>query len=209
METKKNKDSEKVDILGDEPVIDANENEKKGKKLHDDAELETLRSENKKLLDEKNELNTKYLMSIADMQNYKKRLDLEQANYMKYSTFDMAQELIKVLDSFDLAIEKDQEDEKIKAYLEGFKMIRASIFNILEKEGVKEVEALGKPYDPSNMTSVMMNEDKSKKDQEVLHVLLKGYMYKDRVLRSAHVIINDVKETETVVNPEVKEKNNI
>lgn len=205
METKKNKDSEKVDILGDEPVIDANENEKKGKKLHDDAELETLRSENKKLLDEKNELNTKYLMSIADMQNYKKRLDLEQANYMKYSTFDMAQELIKVLDSFDLAIEKDQEDEKIKAYLEGFKMIRASIFNILEKEGVKEVEALGKPYDPSNMTSVMMNEDKSKKDQEVLHVLLKGYMYKDRVLRSAHVIINDVKETETVVNPEVKE----
>ncbi len=180
-----------IDILEDEPTED-----KTVKTSKKDAELELLKEENKKLFNEKETLNTKYLMALAEQQNYKKRIDEEQQRFYKYNTFEVSKELVKVLDSFDLAIEKDSEDEKISAYLKGFKMIRNSIFSLLEKEGVKEIEAKDKPFDPNLMISVGARENAAKEDQTVLDVLLKGYMYKDRLLRAANVIISTVPETE-------------
>ncbi|MCB9498636.1 MAG: nucleotide exchange factor GrpE [Bacillales bacterium] len=180
-----------IDILEDEPTED-----KTAKTSKKDAELELLKEENKKLFNEKETLNTKYLMALAEQQNYKKRIDEEQQRFYKYNTFEVSKELVKVLDSFDLAIEKDSEDERISAYLKGFKMIRNSIFSLLEKEGVKEIEAKDKPFDPNLMISVGARENSEKEDQTVLDVLLKGYMYKDRLLRAANVIISTVPEKE-------------
>lgn len=195
-----NDKNEKVDILEEDPKV-----EKKDKKTSKiEAEVETLKEENEKLFKEKDELNTKYLLAIADSRNYKKRLDDEQAKFYKYSTYSISEELVKLLDSFDLAIEKDSENDAIKAYLEGFKMIRSSLYSILEKEGIKEIDALGKEFDPNQMEAVQQVCDESKKDQEVVKVFLKGYMYKDRLLRAAHVVINSLPIEETE-NKEINE----
>lgn len=191
-----------VDIFEDEPVS----NEDKKKKNRKDIEAEVLREENKKLAEEKSELNTKYLLALAETQNYKKRIDEEHSKFQKYATFSLAKEIVPLLDNFDLAIQKDAESKEMEAYLVGFKMIRNSLYQILEKEGVKELESLGKIYDPNTMNALAMVCDKTKKDQEVIQVYSKGYMYKDRVLRAANVVINSLEEDENKPQDEI-EKN--
>ena len=160
-----------------------------------EAENKVLKEENDRLVNENSSLNTKYLMALAETQNYKKRMDEEHSKFIKYSTFNLCKEIVKTLDNLDLALDKEY-DEQMKSYLSGFRMVRNSLFSILEKEGVKEIETLGKDFDPNYMTSISLTNDESKKDNEVSLVYQKGYMYKDRVLRPAMVAVNQVDSKE-------------
>ena len=199
-------EKEKVDIFEDEPV-EQKKKEKEPKKEHKEiarleSEIKVLKEENEKLLNDNTDLNNKYLLSLAETKNYKKRMDDEMDRFYKYSTFNLCKDLIQILDSFDLALEKDAESKEMIAYLNGFKLTRNQIYSILEKEGVKEIEALGKEFNPNEMVSISHMEDRTKKEHEVLRVFMKGYMYKDRVLRPANVIINLYQENA----PESKEE---
>lgn len=160
-----------------------------------EAELKVLKEENDKIFKEKEELNTKYLLSLAEQKNYKKRIDEENERFYKYATFDLCKEIIHVLDTFDLALQKEQSLDEMKAYFKGFEMTKSQLINCLNKEGVIEIETLGKEFDPNYMISIGQMEDKEKPDQEVLKVFMKGYMYKDRVLRPASVIINQITDS--------------
>ena len=188
-----------VDILEDEKTVDnietveSKEEEKCENRL--EAENKVLKEENDRLVNENSSLNTKYLMALAETQNYKKRMDEEHSKFIKYSTFNLCKEIVKTLDNLDLALDKEY-DEQMKSYLSGFRMVRNSLFSILEKEGVKEIETLGKDFDPNYMTSISLTNDESKKDNEVSLVYQKGYMYKDRVLRPAMVAVNQVDSKE-------------
>ncbi|MCR5741335.1 MAG: nucleotide exchange factor GrpE [Gammaproteobacteria bacterium] len=196
-----------VDILEDEAL-----DEKEDKVLEDETdeaieesnEVDELKKEIEKLQNEKNEFNTKYLLALAESQNYKKRMDDEQAKFIKYSTFNLCKEIVKSLDNLDLALDKKYSEE-MESYLSGFRMVRNSLYSILEKEGVKEYECLGKDFDPNYMTSLSVTNDKSKKDNEVVLVYQKCYMFKDRVLRPAMVVVNQVEEE---TQEENKEDNN-
>ena len=194
-----------VDILEDEKTVDnietveSKEEEKCENRL--EAENKVLKEENDRLVNENSSLNTKYLMALAETQNYKKRMDEEHSKFIKYSTFNLCKEIVKTLDNLDLALDKEY-DEQMESYLSGFRMVRNSLFNILEKEGVKEIETLGKDFDPNYMTSISVTNDESKKDNEVSLVYQKGYMYKDRVLRPAMVAVNQVDSKEKEENKE-------
>lgn len=184
------KDEKKaVDILENEETTQEEKLDKKTK-----SELKVLREENDRLVNENSSLNTKYLLALAEQQNYKKRMDEEQAKFYKYSTFYLCKDIVSVLDNLDLALEKEQKDEAIQAYLSGFKMVRNSLYQILSKEGVTEVESLGKEFDPNYMTSISVVQMEDKADNEVVQVFQKGYMYKDRVLRPAMVVVNQLPE---------------
>ena len=184
------KDEKKtVDILENEETTQEEKLDKKTK-----SELKVLREENDRLVNENSSLNTKYLLALAEQQNYKKRIDEEQSKFYKYSTFNLCKDIVSVLDNLDLALEKEQKDEAIQAYLSGFKMVRNSLYQILSKEGVTEVESLGKEFDPNYMTSICVVQMEDKADNEVVQVFQKGYMYKDRVLRPAMVVVNQLPE---------------
>ncbi len=196
----KNKEKVEInvdDIFEDDPVEE--KETKKDKKADKKAvkELEEVKAELAKVKIENEELNNKYLMNLAESKNYKKRLDEEMDRFYKFATFDMCKELIGILDSFDFALDKKQEDEKMDKFLDGFRLTRNQIYKVLEKEGVTEIEALGKEFDPNFMVSISHVNDKTKKEQEVTHVFMKGYMYKERVLRPANVVINMIEDEET------------
>ena len=198
------KDEKKtVDILNEEETVEEEKKENKSDKK-EKSELKVLREENERLVNENSALNTKYLLALAEQQNYKKRMDDEQSKFYKYSTFNMCREIVSVLDNLDLALDKEQKDEAIQAYLSGFKMVRNSLFGILTKEGVTEVESLGKEFDPNYMTSISVTTIDGKADNEVVQVFQKGYMYKDRVLRPAMVVVNQVKEEEKETQTETE-----
>ena len=139
------------------------------------------------------ELNEALLRSQAELLNYKKRKDEETARILKYAEKDILEGFLPILDNFERAISMDDNNfgDETSKFLEGFRMVYNQTKNLLEKFEVKEIDCLGKEFDPSNQQAVVVEKDETKESGVVLEVLQKGYMYKDRVLRIAMVKVNE------------------
>lgn len=159
------------------------------KKKKNDKENELIVELNNKI----KELESKLLYKDADLINYRKRKDEEVSNMLKYSNLDMASELLIVVDDLERAIKIDDDvlDDELSKFLSGFKMIYTRLINILNNFEIKEIEALGKEFDPRYHQAVLTDNVSDKGNNIILDVLQKGYMYKDRVLRTAMVKVNE------------------
>ena len=111
---------------------------------------------------------------------------------LKYSNLDMASELLIVVDDLERAIKIDDDvlDDELSKFLSGFKMIYTRLINILNNFEIKEIEALGKEFDPRYHQAVLTDNVSDKDNNIILDVLQKGYMYKDKVIRPAMVKVN-------------------
>lgn len=141
------------------------------------------------------DLKEKVLRITAEMQNIKRRSEIDLANAYKYDGFDLMEKILPILDNFERALSIKQEGTE--KFLEGFKMIYDNLRNILLSKGVTEIECLHKEFDPNMMNAVMTDTNNDFGNNIVLDVLQKGYMYKDKVIRPAMVKVNKV-ETETL-----------
>ena len=132
------------------------------------------------------------MMVQAEMINFRRRKEEETANMLKYANQDLILEVISVLDNFERALNLDDNNlnDELSKFLVGFKMIYASLSEILKKYGVEEIEAYEKEFDPSMHQAMMVDKDENKPNNIVLDVLLKGYKLKDRVIRPAAVKVN-------------------
>ena len=139
------------------------------------------------------ELNDSLLRSQAELLNYKKRKDEETARIIKYAESDILEGFLPILDNFERAISMDDNNfgDETSKFLEGFRMVYNQTRNLLEKFEVKEIECLGKEFDPTYAQAVIVEKDESKEPGVVLEVFQKGYMYKDRILRIAMVKVNE------------------
>lgn len=139
------------------------------------------------------ELEDTLLRNQAELMNYKKRKDEETNRILKYAEEDVLKGFLPILDNFERAINMDDDNlnDEVSKFLEGFKLMYKQIKDLLIKFEVKEIEALGKEFDPALEQAVVMDKDESKESGVVLEVLQKGYMYKDRVLRTAMVKVNE------------------
>lgn len=173
---------EKEEILEEEKLESSEP--KKEKKNKKNKQIEELTEKLKSLEEET-------LRAKADLINYRKRKDDEVSNLLKYCNADIIMSLLPVLDNFERVINKEDTPDDVKNYLEGFKLIYKQLKDILEANDVKEIEALGKEFDPMYHQSVTMRKDDTKESGIVLEVYQKGYTYKDKVLRPAMVIINE------------------
>lgn len=173
---------EKEEILEEEKLESSEP--KKEKKNKKNKQIEELTEKLKSLEEET-------LRAKADLINYRKRKDDEVSNLLKYCNADIIMSLLPVLDNFERVINKEDTPDDVKNYLEGFKLIYKQLKDILEANDIKEIEALGKEFDPMYHQSVTMRKDDTKESGIVLEVYQKGYTYKDKVLRPAMVIINE------------------
>ena len=163
------------------------EKEKKEKKeTKEIKKIEITKEEFEKLKQEIEDANEKFLRSQADLINYRKRKDEEVERYLKYANEDLILDILTVVDNFERALNVE-DNTKV---MEGIKMIYANLIGILEKFGVKEIDALGKKFDPMFHNAVMTEEDKAKESDIVVEVFQKGYTLKDKVIRPAMVKVN-------------------
>ena len=139
------------------------------------------------------ELQDALLRSQAELLNYRKRKDEEVSRIIKYAEEDVLKGFLPILDNFERAIKMDDDnlDDEVSKFLEGFKLMHKQIQELLNKFEVKEMECLDKEFDPAYHQAVVMDKVEGKDSGTITEVLQKGYMYKDRVLRTAMVKVNE------------------
>ena len=125
----------------------------------------------------------------ADFENYKKRTQKEKAETYAFAMESLMTKLLPVIDNMERA-EAAADDDENNGYHEGVQMVFKSLMNILESEGLKEIEALGKTFDPNFHHGVAVGAEDDKEDQEILEVFQKGYLFKEKVIRAAMVKVN-------------------
>ena len=129
--------------------------------------------------------------AYADTENMKKRLQKDADATRKYRFQQSATEILPILDSMEMALKVQTEDEAIKNYVKGFEMIHKQLKGVLEKEGVQEIDAADKPFDHNTMQALMQEKKEGVESGMVIEVLQKGYMLKDRILRPALVKVSE------------------
>lgn len=160
-----------------------------------DAEFEEI---NKISLLEEELAKTKndYFKALAEIENFKKRMNEERIRERKYATQGLIEKLINIVDVFDQVFSIETEDEKLKNFLNGFIMLNNSFKQILEEEGVKEITAKNEFFNPRFHDAIETETDSNYDDNFILEELRKGYMFKDRVLRPAMVKVNKITKEE-------------
>ena len=121
----------------------------------------------------------------AEFENYKKRIDKENENFIKYSSQNLIIKLLPIVDSFESALKNHQDKNK---FLEGMKLVFSQFYSALEKEGLKQIDPLNEKFDPYKH-EVIMHEKDDKPDNTIIEVLQKGYILNDKVIRHANVKI--------------------
>lgn len=143
-----------------------------------------------KLVNENLSLKDQLLRKQAEFENFRKRTGEERVKERKYALYDFLLDTIETLDIFDKAVNVKTDDEKLKKYLSGFIMINNRLKNVLDSYGVVQMDCLNKPFDPSKHSALETVEVEGVEANIVTEVVVTGYMYKDRVLRSAMVKVS-------------------
>ncbi len=162
------------------------------------AETEATGEETLDLEEEVKRLKDLYLRTLADAENFKRRINEERIRERKYAAQGLLEKLISVIDIFDQAIGVETDDPKLKNFLTGFTIINKQLNEILEEEGVKKIDARDQIFDPAYHHAVEVEHDENKEDNIVLEVYQNGYTFKDRVLRPALVKVNKSKKEENI-----------
>ena len=175
----------------EETSSEEKEEKKASKFLKKNKRIEELEAQVAKLQEELAASKNEYFKAYADAENLKKRLKNEADNVRKYRIQGFATEVLPVLDNLERALSSKVEDPNIKNFVKGFEMIYQQLVHILENEGVKEIDALNKPFDPNYHQALMQEAKEGVESGIVLEVLQKGYMLKVRVLRASLVKVSE------------------
>lgn len=130
------------------------------------------------------------LRTMAEMDNYRKRKDTESEQFKRYALEQYVIALLPVLDSFDRACEHTVASDPVaQEILNGFVLIQKQFHNVLEKMGVKPIEAMGKPFDHDLHQAVMQVEDQNVEPNTIVKELQRGYTLQGRVIKPAMVSV--------------------
>jgi molecular chaperone GrpE len=139
---------------------------------------------------ERDELHDRLLRQAAEFDNYRKRVERERRAHADEAVVKLLLELLLVVDDFDLALTVSADDSNpggAGAYRKGVELIHGKLHDLLKKQGVKAVDALGTLFDPNLHQSVIHEASPAHQEGEVIGELRRGYTLGDRLLRPSMV----------------------
>lgn len=139
--------------------------------------------------EELSQLREKYLRLYAEFENYKKRVQKEKEELIKYGNEALLYELLSVLDNLEMALKHSGENVS-EGLVKGVEMTLREFQRITEKFGLVPIDAVGKPFDPSLHHAMSQVERDDVDDKTVVEEFRRGYMYGDKVLRASLVAVS-------------------
>ena len=137
----------------------------------------------------KAELNELRLRNAAEMDNFKKRLNREHEEQMRYAAEKVLGDLLPTLDNLDLALRYGSKSEACKDMLQGVAMTHKLLLDAVEKHGLKPMGEEGEEFDPNVHEAVGFEDRSDFAPNSVARVLQRGFKLGDRLLRPAKVMV--------------------
>lgn len=161
--------------------------------IEDVVKEDEVQDESQEVIDESSDdekyqdLMDKFMRLQADFANYKRRTEAQKTEYVELGVKKIVNDLLPVLDNFERAL--DSIGEKDSTY-DGILMIKDQLTDVLKKEGIVEMKALGEEFDPTYHHAVLTEDSDEYDSGYVIEVLQKGYLINDKTLRPAMVKVS-------------------
>lgn len=187
----KEADNNQADVSADDVVYDLNVD---SDNLSDPKEkIAKLKAKIKELESEKSEYMNGWQRERADFVNYKKRMESERVETIKYANENLVSELLAVIESFDMAFSNKEAWEKVdKTWRVGVEYIHNQFLKTLKENGLAELDPIGQKFDPTNHVAEEMKKvDSEKEDGIILKVNKKGFSLNGRIIVAPKVVVGE------------------
>lgn len=138
----------------------------------------------------------RFVRECAELENFKKRMQREKAEAVRFASEPLIRELLPIVDNLERAIEHGGTNGQ--SVVEGVRLVLKSLLDILERHGVKRIEAVGAPFDPSVHEAMAQVESAEHEPNRVVSQHHSGYLLHDRLLRPALVTVSTRKANAAV-----------
>jgi molecular chaperone GrpE len=135
---------------------------------------------------EKDALQDRLLRTVAEFDNFRKRIDRERRELAEFAASDVVMELLPIVDNFERALQTSAPPEA-EPFRRGIEMIHRQMLDLLRKRGVRPIDVVGADFDPNFHQAIMHEASTDHREGEVMQELQRGYMLGDRLLRPAMV----------------------
>lgn len=131
-----------------------------------------------------------FLRKAADFDNYRKRIENEIVNLTRYAKEGLITDLLPLLDDFERSLSISQDRKDFEVFHRGLELIYSKFLKVLEAQGVRPFESLGKPFDVEYHDAVMQMSKEGVPPNTVIEEIEKGYLHRDKVIRHAKVVVS-------------------
>ncbi|MCD8868239.1 nucleotide exchange factor GrpE [Staphylococcus epidermidis] len=193
VETEDNQNDTKIENSvsnTDNSEANASDSENNSEESIKDEESESQDTKIKELEKLANDNEEKYLRLYAEFENYKRRIQKENQINVTYKAQGVLTDILPSIDNIERALQIEGDDESFKSLQKGVQMVHESLLRALKDNGLEEILAEGKEFDPNLHQAVVQDDNPDFKSGEVTQELQKGYKLKDRVLRPSMVKVN-------------------
>jgi molecular chaperone GrpE len=155
-----------------------------------EAELKSVRDKVSELEKQNAELKDSLLRKVAEFENFKRRNENDQLNLLKYAAESFIKNILPVYDDLERSLAHIDDESSTDSTKKGLLLVLEKFGKILESQGIKRIDAKGKPFDVEFHEALMQQPVEGVAPHTVLDVIEQGYMYKDKVIRHAKVIVS-------------------
>lgn len=171
-------------------------------------ELKELTEKNIQLEKENAELKDRLLRRVAEFDNFKRRTEIEQSNLLKYAAESFILKVLPVYDDFERSLDHVKETDNIDSIKKGLQLVLSKFKKILDEQGVKKIDAVGQLFDVNFHEALMQRTVDNAAPNTVIDEIEAGYIYKDKVIRHAKVIVSDDNSSVSSENKNIDQKEN-
>ncbi len=158
------------------------------KELTPEDTIILLEVEIEKQKEEISSLKDQYLRKHADFENFRRRMNKEKQDSIKYGNQELLKDLVEVIDNFERAIKSSNDSQDMESFREGITMIEQQFTNMLKsKWGLEKIEAVGQEFDANMHEALMMEDSEEHEVTTVLEDFQTGYKLRDRIIRPTKV----------------------
>ena len=152
----------------------------------------------------------KLLRALAEIENQRRRFEKEIKDAFEYGGFNLAKEVLALIDNLQRAYVSMKNDESLKSskdlekFLKNVEVIEKDLISILEKNNIKKIDCLNKKFDPNSHQAMLEIEDDNLEQGTIVQEIQPGYMFKERLLRPSFVGVSKKKDKKSEENEEKK-----
>ena len=147
---------------------------------------ETVKDKTQEKIDE---LEDKVKRQLAEFENFRKRTEKEKTTMFEAGAKSVIEKILPVIDNFERGLATTKEEDKTNPHVEGMNMIYKQLMTELDKLEVKPIEAVGQEFNPDFHNAIMQVESDEYESGIIAQELLKGYTYRDSVIRHSMVAV--------------------